>query len=1516
MSSRRKAVLISAALLFLLGGGALGGAAFATQTAWGREQIRAYAQDFLNAKVPRGKWHLGRLGGSLFTEVTLDTFALREPNDSLFISSGPLRIRFSPRDLWDRRILVQSISLQHPVVHIRKDSLNKWNYNKVFPSGPPGPPRTTRRLGDYIAILNAEMRDGQFHLAQPWRPADSLRGARLDSAVNFALSRPDKMIRRSGSFFTQTRSWRELVAVIPWARIADPDTAGRFFDVTRLDAVGFDPPIAPRNARGTVRIVKDSLWADFPHFELPGSRGAANGKVVWGSDLPTRYDLSLRADTVSLSDVAWVYPTLPTTGGGSMGLRIRNERDLRVIDYILSDMDVRTVKSRLRGNMTFGVGGEVLVVKDVAMRAEPIDWDLIEDLTGKPLPYPWKGSITATLAASGGPVNAWRIERGDFAIIDANVPGATARGRARGEIDMLFPAFTKFHGLEVELDHFDLATMQFLNPLFPRLDGSISGRATLDSVWTDVRFRNGDITHHFGDEPKSRFTGSGRVTLGEAFLTYDVAMSAEPIELNTIAKAWPELLLEYRGTLTGPVRLQGTAEDLAVAASLTGGPGAFTWDGRVDIDSVGGYGYHGTLQFTNGNLRALYDTAAYPVTSLNGTAVVDIAGGSLLNYRGPVSVDLSRSWIDSTRVYDGARLRLRLMDGLVKVDSLWMETGAGTLVARGGLGLRPEQRDSLVVDVRADSLGGARPYLRRLATDSVAAALVDADSLLGLVDGRLTLAGSIDTLSVRGTIDARDLQAYASTAARARVQLDLGEVTADRMRGRASVTGDSLRIGTVRFANAALDADVHQADSAGLHLMAESTTGQTVDARGTWHLRADTSTLALSQARLGFEDHEWRLARPGVIQWSGAAFAVDSVLLRGSRGGSFLVHGDARDSMAVSLQARGDSLALEDLAALGQATVPIAGALSFDARFAGARENPNLTLTGRLTSTKVGQVTLSETAVRGQASNQRFVGGLTILRGDTAVLDVSANLPVDLALAPRSVRLLDDTLRVSAISRDLDLRLIESFTPALSNARGRLNTNMSVAGRRGRETLEGFLRVDSAAVFANELGVGLRGIEIDLRAARDTLRFERFRILSGGGARNALSLRGYIAINRWEDPAFDLALDATEFHAIDRRRTGDLTVSAGLRFSGRESASQLTGSITVNNGYVAIPVLSTKEIISLNDPAFASIIDTTLEANRRILPRLPRLLQGIEARQVSITMGPDVWLRSPEANIKLGGSVNVIRATGLATSGTPQLAVDGSLRTERGTFNVKFGDLLQRNFTVEGGEIRFFGDADFNPTLNISTLYTVRQRSSLYSDRSIRIRARLAGTLVQPRLDFESADSLQVSASDLISYLISGRPTSEIGGLDRYYVRDLLFTNLGAALSARFSGQYFDYVQLQSLAGTDVSATSSNNLIADLGIGGLAGTTVGAGKQLTDRIFVSLTTGLCPLQTFVSQASNNTNLADLVGGSLEVTIRWGLGVSVNREPPLAAVLCTQQTNGFAANRGSQLSVDLFRSWRW
>jgi hypothetical protein len=237
-------------------------------------------------------------------------------------------------------------------------------------------------------------------------------------------------------------------------------------------------------------------------------------------------------------------------------------------------------------------------------------------------------------------------------------------------------------------------------------------------------------------------------------------------------------------------------------------------------------------------------------------------------------------------------------------------------------------------------------------------------------------------------------------------------------------------------------------------------------------------------------------------------------------------------------------------------------------------------------------------------------------------------------------------------------------------------------------------------------------------------------------------------------------------------------------------------------------------------------------------------------------------------------------------------------------------------FTIEGGTVRFLGDADFNPDLDIGAIYTVRIASSRFTNRNdVRIRARLRGTLVQPRIVLESADDLQVSDSDLISYLITGRPSADIGGLN--YAGDFLLSSLSSNLSARFSGRFFDYLQLQTASGglgfgaTGANTGAFNSL--------LQGAQLGVGKQLNDRTFVNLTAGLCTIgnqlgfaQSQQAGLSTTPALADAFGISVEYAISRNLGVSVSREPSQDAITCV---TGFTSLR-SQLSIDLFRVWRW
>ena len=176
-----------------------------------------------------------------------------------------------------------------------------------------------------------------------------------------------------------------------------------------MDVNETDPPFRFRNVRGPVRIGDDTVRFDITHFDLPGSTGRARGMVHWKQKGPVRYDVQVAGDSVSLADIAWVYPTLPRQGGGRMLLHIVNdERDPRVLDYRITRMDVRAAKSHLVGDWTFGVGGPVLVVKDVDLRAEPVDFDLFRTLAGGPFPVDWQGTLTGNVRGRGGRLGSVR----------------------------------------------------------------------------------------------------------------------------------------------------------------------------------------------------------------------------------------------------------------------------------------------------------------------------------------------------------------------------------------------------------------------------------------------------------------------------------------------------------------------------------------------------------------------------------------------------------------------------------------------------------------------------------------------------------------------------------------------------------------------------------------------------------------------------------------------------------------------------------------------------------------------------------------------------------------------------------------------------------------------------------------------------------------------------------------------------------------------------------------------------
>ncbi|MGH7636317.1 MAG: hypothetical protein ACREOK_01595, partial [Gemmatimonadaceae bacterium] len=377
MKRRHLVVLVSAITLVTLVIVAAVIVGVGVGTDFGRSAIRSVVEREVSGRV-KGKVHIGNVTGTILTGFTIDSFAIRDDQDSILVSTGPVTLDYDPRDLMDRRLLLRNVEVHGAVVRLRQYEDGDWNFQHVFDSdGPSTPGVPGRGFGDYVVLEDVRVTDGEFILTRPWSPDDSLRGAKRDSAIKRNLENPEREIRRSAEGYIHTYRWSNMSAKLPRVRIADPDTAGQLAVVEDLAVDELEPPFSFRNAKGIVRKLGDSVFVDVEHFDLPASTGSARGKIWWGSALPIRVDVHVVADSVSLKDVAWVYETLPREGGGRTKLHIRNNREnFYAFEYALSDMDVRSTRSRLLGAMTFVVGNEVLEVRNVDLRASPVNFDL------------------------------------------------------------------------------------------------------------------------------------------------------------------------------------------------------------------------------------------------------------------------------------------------------------------------------------------------------------------------------------------------------------------------------------------------------------------------------------------------------------------------------------------------------------------------------------------------------------------------------------------------------------------------------------------------------------------------------------------------------------------------------------------------------------------------------------------------------------------------------------------------------------------------------------------------------------------------------------------------------------------------------------------------------------------------------------------------------------------------------------------------------------------------------------
>lgn len=1548
---RRLVALVSVIALFVIGFVAVVTGLFVTRTSYGQDELRKLIQGQLAGAI-KGKVYLGAVRGGFLTGITVDSLAIRDAdNDSLMISTGPIRASYDPRDLIDKRLLLRDVVIEHPVVYLRQHASGRWNIKEVFraydkKSNAPKTPGA--HFGDFVVIDSARVHDGTLILQMPWTPDDTLHGAKLDSAVKYTLTRSDKEIRRvvdeGKAGFTRTWRWNKLSAVVSHMRLADPDSdkLGRLFVFDTLQAIESDPPFRFRNVKGTMRNLGDSIWIDVAHFDLPQSSGVAKGKIVWGSDLPVRYDLAIRGDSVALNDVAWVYPTLPTTGGGKVNLRIVNERDnLRVIDYKLTNMDVVTTGSHLIGDMTFAVGGPILVVKDVKMSAQPFDFDLLRTLNGKAFPVDWRGQLYGSVRARGGPLTRFAVDESEVIFRDAHVQGATSRVGGRGELNILQPAFTSFRKFDVNAASVDLRSIEFLYPNFPRLGGTISGTATLDSSWLDVRFSNADVIHRDGPGEPSHLTGNGRVTYGEKYLTYDIDAQAQPISLGMLARSYPKLPLT--GIMSGPVRARGTIDDLQLSASLQGPAGSLSFDGRIDIDPPT-YGIRGAGQLNALAVHQLLDSTrlAGPVrpTTLTGRYDIALSGDSLTNLVGSAAVDITRADVDGLRIFPSTA-RLRFADRRVFVDTLRLETTAATVLARGALGMPHGASDSLRVQLVVDSLGGFRRYL----ASYVPREGEPVDSLSGRATLTATVSGRMDSLDARGTVTGSGVLVGTVHGRIVGGQFAIRDLLSNPT-GTAALRFDTLSIAGVMLDSLEANLRLAGRSQAAFAIGVRSDNGPTArlvgnaaSTGGALGAPGALTRIVLDSLGLTIGESKWRLAATSHIMRDSLDVSIDSLVMGNGAGGRIALRGMAPQHAVVALQLSADSVGLADIGVLTQLPSPLGGFASMHGVVTGTRTRPEVQLDARLTQLGYAGVRVERATATATYKDRSFDAAVDVFRNSVPAL--SATIGVPMALTLFSAERLSAPIHGVVHADSADLAVVEMLSPSLQKGSGRLTANLTYSISPTHKSVNGQISVRNGQITAQNLGITLRAINGSVRfdARSDSMQVD-LAAASGTAPGARLALRGSVNYATWDNPRFNLALFAKNFHAIERRTLASLDLSTAadsLRLTGSMDAAALTGTVRVDRGELYLPErdLLRKQVVDLSAANVFDFIDTTDVRARQLLPDAPsRLVKNLRLDDVHIVLGDEVWLRSREANIKLGGSLDVrsaeaqaTLANGLRTGRAPGPkyvpALAGTLTADRGTYILDLAPApVQREFAVQSGTITFFGSADYNPQVDITATHAVKRANQA----DLVIQVRLSGFLYpNPTIELSSTNESYLSPSDLVSYLVTGQPTYALNSGELSVVQQV--SNVIAPTLSAYSESllrsatglsFFDVLQIQGGAAPTLgnSATTQSTL-RDY----VFGARLGAEKQISNNLFVSFSAGLCPFNREYQQAQNTSAIngfVDALGAKLVYRFNPQLALQAGTDPPTQVLYCGRSTVslGSVVSTPRQWGFSLLRSWHF
>lgn len=1440
------------------------GAFAITSTDWGRNIVRGRIEALLQNNS-HGIVRIGRVTGNLRHGFTMHDLVITDSAHKPFVNAKEVWAKYSISTFFGKKIEMDSVKLIHPVIVLDRMPGGKWNYDRIFPRD-----TVTRQgvkktgWGTWIRFTNVTIIDGDVTVNSPWAPNDTLSPAKKAAAVKRAFTDDMRFdIRRVEGGFQKVAYYHNINAFLPLLRLEDPAFRYRRAVVSRgaALAVPFKPPtVTVKDVKGIFDFDSDSVWFRGVQAVLPGTNVTGDGMYsVDNGDMWLR----LKAPKVAAADLRWIHPPIPEVGSGKMDFALDWKNGVE--KYQATNADLTLNSSHLWGDFGITFVADTFAIHNTDMRATNLDTHLIQRILPWAKP-PRHGILAGHMKAAGGQ-HALLVD-GDVTFRDPRT--GVNRVVANGEVGF-FPTSMSTKNLKLRLMPLQVALLKQWMPTLP-VGGTLTGPVTLNGETNGLMRAQGDVTH-VDRTGRSNVVGRAAFRVGGT-PWFDIDARLRPLSLATVGQFVPKIGL--RGSASGPFRLVGSLRDFAVNANLGfSDGGSLDLRGRMDLASrTPGYDLTANARLFNAN--AIVSKA--PKTSITAFAMAKGRGTDPATMNATIVADVSASSYDTLSV-EGAKIRVRVANGMANVDTATVVLKEGVATAAGTFGLREGRSGELRYHVAIDSLAKfagwipgpdtgvtlPRPGIlaRRVAQAKADSAALDKKTeveravtgrtlppvvvdtpkvvpntvLSGSIRADGVATGNIKKFGLRGTASGNDVVARGNT---------VQAFTADYEWLNARTPSSSVKVNAIAskvvaggFEMDSVTAKVgYQKPRGTAEINIRQDNARNYSLNADYLLDKNRNEVRLNDLQLRFDTTLWKSTQASTIHWGSTGVDVEHLELRNRTNGRIFLDGLIPKEGPASFQLAVDNFNVGDAIALLESDIPASGFVSLDMKAAGTAANP--TFSGSFGTENFVYNGTKIPEVHGTVSyaNETLTGKAELLRAGEHIhpglLVAEGTIPINLALTgvkgSRFPTNREIALNVTADSLPLDL--IPSFNEYVTNMHGKTTANVKVAGTLNKPRVTGeFKLADGGARFV-PAGINVNNINASIRLLSDTVVIDSI----AGNSSGRIAVKGGLGIADMKNPTFDLRVQ-TENARVLNNQLGNIRAISLLNIVGPFGNAYVTGSVRLRDGVIYIPEAKKSNVIGRDDPALFNVLDTAVVANKEIFPTQSPLLANLRM-DVALRIDRDVFVRNRDANIEIYSDGDLLVSVDRAKE---SLRFDGIILSERGEYS-----FLTKRFQIKRGSATFMNTQEINPALQGTAEYEVR----LPAREAIRIRIVLGGTMQNPTIALESDAQPPIPQSDLLAYLAFGKPSSSLLQLEGSGVSSggssgglvgtsaALATKQLAAVAIGVAADEFAGEAAQSL-GADVFNITPADVQSDVG-SFLRATEVEFGKYIKTHTFVSI----------------------------------------------------------------------------